>query len=290
MREIDAELQARLDGGATRMCRAWRLERRDGVVLGFTDHDRALVIDGERYEAASGLTAGAIQAGLGLSVDNAEAVGALTSDGITEADIAAGLYDGASVRMWLVDWERTDLRVPLFTGRIGEITRGNGRFEAELRSVVEDLGRPTGRALLAQCDAELGDARCGVDLETPVFRTEAVVTGRDAAGLLLAELPGYAPGWFAGGTLEWSDGRRMRIRRDEARAGARLIALQEPVDVAVGETVVLRAGCDKREVTCREKFGNFVNFRGFPHIPGSDWLTSYPNQGEGHDGGSLRKG
>ena len=35
-----------LDGDLTTIALCWRIERRDGVTIGLTDHDRDLVIDG----------------------------------------------------------------------------------------------------------------------------------------------------------------------------------------------------------------------------------------------------
>ncbi len=98
------DLKAHLAGGATTLSRCFAVTRKDGVVLGFTDHDRDLVFDGISFRAESGMTAKAIQQGTGLSVDNSEAFGALKSDAIVEEDILAGRYDGAEVRAWLVNW------------------------------------------------------------------------------------------------------------------------------------------------------------------------------------------
>lgn len=47
-------------------------------------------------------------------------------------------------------------------------------------------------------------------------------------------------------------------------------------------------GCDKRSSTCSARFGNLLNFRGFPAIPGEDFLTVYAGAGQKHDGGSRR--
>jgi uncharacterized phage protein (TIGR02218 family) len=56
----------------------------------------------------------------------------------------------------------------------------------------------------------------------------------------------------------------------------------------VGDAFRIAAGCDKRFSTCREKFANAVNFRGFPHMPGNDFVLRVARQGEpGMDGGSL---
>ena len=65
-------------------------------------------------------------------------------------------------------------------------------------------------------------------------------------------------------------------------------AAQAPI--AAGDAFDIFAGCDKSAATCRAKFSNFDNFRGFPHIPGEDWATVYPNADENHDGGSLFHG
>ena len=72
-------------------------------------------------------------------------------------------------------------------------------------------------------------------------------------------------------------------------AGARRSTLLEaPVrPIAAGDDFVVRAGCDKRLETCRDRFANVVNFRGFPHIPGQDTVIRYPNRGDANSGRSA---
>ncbi len=48
------------------------------------------------------------------------------------------------------------------------------------------------------------------------------------------------------------------------------------------------SGCDKRVETCSSRFDNILNFRGFPSIPGNDFLSRWPAKGERHDGSSRR--
>jgi uncharacterized phage protein (TIGR02218 family) len=175
MRTIPAELQARLDGGATRLCRCWKVERRDGSVFGFTDHDLDVTFDGVVFRASSGMDASALQTATGLSVDNAQSVGALTAAGITEQDIRGGRFDGAEIHHWLVDWEQPDLRVLMFRGHFGEIRRSDGAFAVELRGLAEVLNAPVGRSILRTCDRVLGDGRCRFDLGQDGFRGEGEV-------------------------------------------------------------------------------------------------------------------
>lgn len=282
-----------LAGGCATVCRAWIVKRSDGLILGFTDHDLELVVDGTVCLAASGMTAGALQASTGLAVDNAEARGALSHDAIRDEDIRAGLWDAAEVTSYLVNWQSPmDFEI-LFRGSLGEISWGDGAFTAELRGLSEALNKTRGRVYQARCDAVLGDARCRVELG-PLFAVEAEVGAvSDDQEVDLPELRDYAPKWFDGGRLIVltgnAGGAEERIKTDRTQDGVRRIGLWQSLrrQIAVGDRVRIEAGCDKRMATCRLKFNNLLNFRGFPQIPGEDWLMSYPVSGGRNDGGRL---
>lgn len=286
MRHVPAALQAHLDTGATTLCRCWRLARRDGTVQGFTDHDRPLAFDGLTHHPGAGFGAGALESATGLAADNIEVAGALTSDAITAADLEAGAYDDAEVDLFLVNWADPDQRVLLFRGSIGETSRGSHSFTAELRGMAHRLGQPTGRAFLRRCDAALGDARCGVAL-APVPGTIAAIA---PDGTLTIPQAATAPdGTYTHGLLAWTDGpnagRPLPVRD---HAGARLTLWSPPSAPPVpGESVTLTEGCDKRFETCRTRFANAPRFRGYPHMPGDDWMTRYPATGERNDGSPL---
>jgi len=298
MRAIAPDLQARLDGGATRLCRCWRVRRRDGRTYGFTDHDRDLVVDGTLCRASSGMDASAVQTTTGLAVDNAQAVGALSDAGLSAEDIGAGRFDGAHVEHWLVDWERPDLHVSVFRGTFGEIRRADGAFEVELRGLAEGLNTAVGRTIQRRCDRRLGDAKCRFNLETPGFSAEAsVVEVVSEVEVRVQGLDSFAAGWFTQGTVEWltgaNAGERGAVRADAAGSapGRTITFWQKPgFAMVAGDLLRIKAGCDKSAETCRVKFNNFLNFRGFPHIPGEDWVTAYPKDGDVHDGSSRRDG
>ncbi len=231
----------------------------------------------------------------GLRWTTREAVGALSAAAIREEDVRAGRFDGAAVRAWLVNWADVAQRRLLFRGSLGEIERRGQTFRAELRGLAEALNRPQGRVYQKPCSAvSWADARCGVDLAVPglVIEAEAIAV----AGGTELTLPGQVElpeGWFAHGRLRVMDGSAKGtlglVKRDRSVAGQRVVELWEMLSAgfAPGDRVRLEAGCDKRASTCREKFSNFINFQGFPHIPGEDWLVSYPLQTGVNDGGSL---
>ncbi len=293
---IREALLSHLETGTTTVCRAWTLHRRDGVTMGFTDHDRELVVAGVTCRADTGLTARALQQTTGLAVDNTEAFGALSAAAITEADLSAGRFDGAEVRVYLVNWQSPDDHIEQFRGSLGEITRSDGSFKAELRGLSDQLNRPQGTAYTSRCPAILGDQRCRFDVTQPGYVvSRAVEAVEDGRVFLFADLTGFGERWFEGGRFEVLSGAAAGlvgvVKIDRSEVAGRRIELWQSIGAPIiaGDGIRILAGCDKRPSTCRTKFANFLNFRGFPHIPGEDWLASYPVP-DRPNGGTRRVG
>ncbi len=292
---MSAAFFAHLATGVTTVARCFAVTRMDGPVLGFTDHDLDITFDGVVFEAETGLTAKALQQATGLSVDNSEAYGALSSDAISEADILAGRYDAAEVRAWRVNWANPQERELIFRGSIGEVRRSGGAFTAELRGLTEALNQAQGLVFHARCSAVLGDTRCRVDLTAPGYFSELPAEGVAGSRVFrFASMAGFEDRWFEKGRLRVLGGAAaglvglIKSDRIEGTTG-RVIELWQAMGatVVVGDQLRIEAGCDRRADTCRLKFDNFLNFRGFPHIPGDDWLMSYPAAAGAGDGGSL---
>lgn len=292
---FSAEFQAHLAAGVTTLCRCWAITRSDGITFGFTDHDMPISFEGIVFKAETGLTASALAQSTGLSVDNSEAIGALSDASVSEADIEAGRFDGAEVRYWLVNWSEQSQRWLQFRGTLGELHRSGGAFSAELRGLTDALNQPLGRVYQKPCTAVLGDAQCGANVNGPDMQCEVTVSSvEDGRIFTWSDLPGYEVDWFTRGRLDVLDGPGHgmwgMIKRDVSTQSARRIELWEPLRSAVdaGTQVRLTAGCDKRMATCREKFANILNFQGFPDIPGDDWMMSIPRSSGTNSGGSLR--
>ncbi|MBY6199848.1 DUF2163 domain-containing protein [Maritalea mobilis] len=289
-------LDAHLATGTTGVARCWKLTRADGVSYGFTDHDRDLSFDGVTFRAGTGLSAAALSQTTGLAVDNTEAVGALSDAAVTEEDIKAGRFDGARIEAWLVQWAAPENRALTFRGTLGEISRGEGAFTAELRGLSEALNRPQGRVYQRACSAVLGDAACRFDLSTPGYGTEAAPIAVENARVFTFDgaLP-FEPRWFERGLLRVQDGPGAglggAIKRDRLdEDGNRRVELWDSLraEVTPGTPLRLSAGCDKRMETCKLKFANLLNFRGFPDIPGEDWMAAHPSRRSDSFGGSRR--
>lgn len=217
MRDVPEALAARIESGAARLCHAWIVTLSDGGRLGFTDHDRDLEVEGVTCRAACGWTAGAAHQELGLEAGLASAEGVLDIDGPVQAEIAAGCWDGARIEIWRLDWGEPALRVRIGVGQVSRMITAGGQLTLEMEGPLARLNRVVGRRFSRLCDAALGDARCGVDVQ---------------------EFPGQ--------------------------------------------------DCDKRFDTCRGVFANAANFRGFPDMPGDDFVFARPGAAGRHDGGSRR--
>lgn len=294
MRNIPTALQDKLDSGVTTLCRCWVITRTDGVVQGFTDHDEDVVIGSVTCLAGSGLSGSEARQKLGLAVDGSELSGALADDTLNEDDLAAGRYDAAAVELWLTDWNEPSLRVLLAKGSLGEIKREGTAFTAEVRGLSQRLAEDSGRLYTLTCSADLGDARCTIDLTGAAYRGSGTVGTLSATSTFSASgLDAFADGWFTAGKLTFTSGANAGLGvevKAHRKADAVMLVLWQamPQPIAAGDEFIVTAGCDKRFPTCHDRFNNVPNFRGFPHIPGNDYVIRYPLQGEpGNDGKSM---
>jgi uncharacterized phage protein (TIGR02218 family) len=266
-----------LAGPVTSTAYGWRLERRDGVTLGFTSHDCDIDMDGLRLRAAPGMMPSTITESIGLDVDGLDVRGALTADAIRPDDLYAGRWDGARLCIFLFDWSdpaagKRDLAI----GELGAVSHRGASFEAEFRGPAAKLDRPVAPATSPSCRAVFCDTACGLSSERFAYkRRVSSITG--AAVQFSSPLPGPVSG-FAFGALRWLEGANTGLRADILFSGANMVQLAAPPPFAItpGVLVELIEGCDKTLATCAARFGNAVNFRGEPYLPGNDILTRYP--------------
>lgn len=260
----------------TTIALCWRVERRDGVTVALTAHDRDLVVAGVTHRTAPGMTPSAVMRSEGLDPDTMEARGALEARAITARDLIAGRWDGARVVVSAVDWSDPDAApVPLGEGTIGEVEMRDGGFAAELRGVAALLERPVTEATSPSCRATLGDRRCRVAMAGR--RRFARVVAIEGAAVTVDAAEPVANAW-GDGLLRWMGGENCGLESAvQASQGTAVTLRRAPVfDVTVGTLVELVEGCDGRIATCAGRFDNVANFRGEPYLPGIDLLTRYP--------------
>jgi uncharacterized phage protein (TIGR02218 family) len=284
MKTVSIALKAHLAGEVTTVCTCWRITRRDGTEFFFTDHDVDLLVDGNTYVAAVGYTRTAIAANADMSVDNMDVNGIFDDASITETDLRSGLFDGAEVRVFLVNWANpAEGMMALRRGRLGDVlVTPSGVFQSQLMGFGQVLQQTVGNLFTPSCRADLGDAKCGIDLDAGRWRKAATVTSvTDTRTFTIAvSEPRAVDGWFVDGVVSFASGanagRSMEVKAWTQATATVTLFLPMPSPIAVGDTLTLYPGCRKTTADCREKFANIVNFRGEPFVPGLDGLLQSP--------------
>lgn len=291
--DINYRLSQHLTQTCTTLAWCWRIERTDGWIQGFTNHDRDVRVNRLTYQAASGFLGTEIESQLGMAVDNMDVFGAVDSSIITEGDLRNGLYDLADIRIYLVNWKDPTQYVLMKKGTLGQIKRGRVMFEAELRSIATEAQQTKGKILQYTCPAILGDDKCGkTGLTGATYTGSGTVLSTDTSLTITASgLGSYTDGWFTRGKLTWTSGGNNGISAEvklHVKGTDVAIDLWEPTQspIEAGDTFSILAGCDKTFKTCKAKFSNYANFRGYPHVPGASTMATYAVRGTStFDGG-----
>jgi uncharacterized phage protein (TIGR02218 family) len=262
-------------GELTSVALCWRIERRDGVTIGLTGHDRDLWIGGLEYRAAPGMAPSAIRRSDALDADSMEVTGALSHDAIGERDLVAGRWDNAAVTVLACDWRDPARHIVLARGTVGAIETGPEGFIAEMRGGAAVLEAPVAELTSPECRAELGDRRCGAAMAARRRLARVVGAEGDRVTLDADEL---SPGGWSSGRLRWLGGDNCGLEQAIDRSAGAELMLRQPPHCAVRPDTLVEVieGCDKRLETCAGRFANAANFRGEPFLPGIDLLTRYP--------------
>lgn len=280
MRIISPQLESHFAGGLTTLATCWRLTRQDNTELGFTDHDRALVIDALEYDSIAGFTPSTVENKSNMSVDNLDLYGQTFPSKITEADVLAGLYDYAEIEIFMVNYEDVSQgKLVVKRGRLGEVTLNGQLFHAEVRGLTQHLSQTIGEVYSPSCRAVLGDSRCKVNLAG--FTVAGSISGVVNNQTFIAAVLTQAAGWFTGGEVIWTSGnnagRRMEVKEFAPHpdgGGQVVLALPMGKSLQAGDGFSIIAGCDKTHQSCQQKFSNILNFRGEPYVPGVDALLT----------------
>lgn len=272
-RTIGAALKAHLAGECAYLAFLFKITRADGVVKGFTDHDRDIVYGGVTYEADSGFTATTLEEKSDMSVDNMEVTGYFDSAQLTESDLLGGKYDLAQIEIRIVNY--TDLTqgdVLIKRGWMGEVRFSEGEFEMEFRSLTQKLSQNIGSVYTPSCRAQLGDAKCGVNLAPFTFTATltSVTSAQEFYVDSFSNTTTYPENYFLNGVVTFTSGANSGLKSEIKyfKEGYFLLALPLPNALTAGDNGTFIAGCDKTSKTCKAVFNNLLRFRGEPFIPG----------------------
>ncbi|MCE2992766.1 MAG: DUF2163 domain-containing protein [Alphaproteobacteria bacterium] len=245
----------------------WKLKTKNGDILGFTDLDTDLSIDGIKYNARTGFNRSAVESSVGTSVDNLEVEAIIDSDLLSEDDILSGKYDFAEITIFVIDYTNpASEKLMLRTGWIGEISLSSGKFIAEIKGLMNSLNGTLGDLYSPSCRANLGDKKCNIDLTKYEYigKISTVVSEDAFIDLSINRHDNY----YAGGKVYFIDGPNAdKPFQIASQNGNRINLMTTPHFKLEAETKYkMYVGCDKSFDTCINTFNNAINFRGEPHI------------------------
>lgn len=270
------------------LCYCWLLTRTDDTILGFTDHDQSIHINGVDCKPQTGMTAGAMEMESGFALNGGQAEAALSTDAITSSDIIKGLYDRATVQLYLVNWRAPESAQLLRTMRIAKITQADGVFSAEMDGLLSGFDAPQGRHFRRNCDARFGDAHCGINTDLSIYQQSVRILESSSSAQVRIEPLTIQADHYANGSIVLAS-EILPIIQIEVSASHWTLHLRKAPKIKVSDSqqAVLIAGCDKTFNTCRDRFQNAVNFRGFPHLPGNDAAYQFAKRNDVFDGSPI---
>lgn len=276
MKILAPSLANHLKEESTNLATLWKITRQDGLVQGFTNYDQNLTIDGLTYKAATGFNATAFSQDNTLAVRNLDIESVLSSDGITEADLAGGKYDYARVDVFLCRWDippsslflNPPEHILMVRGIIGEVSMSDRRYKAEVRSFAQLLQQKISTVTTKECRAVFGDSKCTKDLSG--LTDNLTITGVTDKRQFTVN-SSRANGFYSLGQITLTSGSNSGIKAMVLSYSGGIIQLFEslPYSLAIGNTLTAVAGCNKTIAAC-VSFGNILNYQGEPHIPGED--------------------
>lgn len=276
MKATPAALIAHRAEGVTTMARCWRASLVNGTVYGFTAHSADLSIDGVTYSAKTGHKPSAVQTSGSLAVDNLTAHGLLDPAGLHAADMMAGLWDGAKVEIFDVNWADPAMGLDyVHTGHLGQVSLGRTQFEAELVGLTQRYENTLGSLVMPACPYNFGDARCKISLAawTVSGTIDVVASNRQFSDAARTEAADH----FTGGMITFDSGLNTGLSMEVRGFSAGALTLHQamPYAVQAGDAYTLTAGCMKRwSEDCDLRFANTDNFGGYPHAPSLDRMMS----------------
>jgi uncharacterized phage protein (TIGR02218 family) len=280
---IPAEAISWLQNEVNTSCYCCKITRTDGVVLAFTSHDTDLVIDGVTYKAKPGFDPTAVSTSNDMSTDNLDNAGVLSDDSITAEDIKLGKYHNAAITVFQCDY--SDLTLPVFIlrrGWIGEITYGKNSYTAEIRGMMENFSKKSGKITSRTCRTDFGDAKC--KMNTAAYTFTGTVTDVNSDGSFKISVL-KDKDYFSYGLITFTSGvnsgASMEVK-SYAADGTTALFLPLPNGVELNSTVTIVAGCDGNATTCRNRFNNIKNMRAEFYTPGNNYIQSYASSEAGN--------
>lgn len=248
-----------------------------GSTIGFTSHDHDILISGVTYRTVTGVAASQLETATGAHAANLELTTILSANGITEAELNTPKWSAAAFEVFLVNYEDLTMGEEVYAaGKLGQF-----KIHVPLTATVEAMGHNNallnqiGRLIEPLCDADFGDARCGLNLVSLGFvhTGKLITTVTSTLIFRVASLVGVGADYFTNGHILVESGSNSGLGKFEVKSfdnanGEFVLQRAAPYTLTTSDTITATRGCRKRAAEdCAAAFSNILNFRGFNWIP-----------------------
>jgi len=250
-----------------------------GASIYLTDHPRDLTMSGHTYLSTSGYEFTGYSATAGFAPGSLDLQGISGVAGISRAQIAAGLFDGAVVSVFATSWSAPiEDEEPIVRGLFGKARLEDDRYVIDGLSLIDALNTARNDQFTAQCPKVFLSQGFGGCLVPAAPNTvTGSLTSVSSAALFTDTARGEASDTFAAGTIRFTSGPNAGLKALEilSFASGGVIATFEPFYYLpqIGDNYTMVRGCRKRQQDCELRQGvsgpynNIVNFGGFPWVP-----------------------
>lgn len=291
-KNINTTLLNKLENNqVTNLVTCWKLVLKDGSKKGFTEHVEDIILEDDlnvKYESSTGYTPTNISSSDKYNVDNLDVKALLKSTSISESDLLAGKYDYAEVYIFQIDYTQKPFllsnAIKFRKGILGEVKITNNIFNAEIRGLMQYFQNNIEDYYQPACSAIFCDSKCKLNI-LDFTETDTVLNIVNNKIITCENLSTYETDDFNFGYIKFTSGLNKDIKYDIKKFTKNLdtqtIELQLPVNytVDIGSVFEIVIGCDKDKNTCKTRFNNYINFGGFPDVPGMDALTGGKTSG-----------
>lgn len=237
---------------------------------------------GVTFKSTTGVTSSKVEHPVGTSPANMETDLFLIAAGITEADVLAGKWSHAQATIFITNYEALDMgQLIVNKGFLSEFRQMGQMLTSEVRGFNQALTQQIGKVTRPECDADFGDARCGLDLSALGFIKTGTLTAVTSQLVFTDTARTEGANYFDNGKFQFTSGNNngYTFHVDSWNDTTKTWTLRTaaPYLPQVGDAYSATRGCRKNfERDCVTTFSNAVNFRGFPHVPTVEALTRLP--------------
>lgn len=277
MKNISPQLKAAIDAGE--ICTLFSIVANDTTSRYFTDHDTNITINSITYTPSAGVTRLKMKTSNNAEVSNQEVAATILD--MPEGELKSGKWDNATIDVSMASWRNPSAgKMIVFKGTIGVIQWTDEGFRADIQNYLRDLGRNIGANVTATCRHQLFSTAqpgkigfCGVARGT-YYSTGTISYVLTQKLKFKITNTGRPHAWGSNGFLKFTSGNNAGLTYEVKIHEVQDAPIGESVElflpclanIQIGDSFELTAGCDHTLETCKTKFGNSINFGGFPHI------------------------